>query len=307
VRPGDAGTERDADGSDSAWQRHVGSGPVAHPRCVLAFIRACDPLGGEVLTIIRPAHPSMRLAILSDIHANLPAFEAVLADIEAADVDESWCLGDVVGYGAQPDECADLVRERCSVCLVGNHDLAALDELDISTFSPAASAAVLWTREAMSVHTTEFLTSLDPAQTDHEVALYHASPRDPVWEYVLWPDQAAECIRAQAQRVSLVGHSHVALFFALADEAGGERSLDARGAQAGAGTSLEIGRGRWLINPGSVGQPRDGDARAAWLELDTETWHAIYHRVDYDIDGAADAIVAAGLPEHLARRLYVGQ
>ena len=258
-------------------------------------------------TIVRPAHPSMRLAILSDIHANLPAFEAVLADIAAAEVDETWCLGDVVGYGAQPDECAALVRERCSVCLVGNHDLAALDELDISAFSPAASAAVRWTQEAMSATTNEFLSALEPAETDHEVALYHASPRDPVWEYVLWPDQAAECIRAQERRVSLVGHSHVALFFALADEGGGSPRQDARGAQAGAGTSLEIGRGRWLINPGSVGQPRDGDARAAWLELDTDAWHAIYHRVDYDIDGAADAIVAAGLPEHLARRLYVGQ
>ncbi|HXV53924.1 MAG TPA: metallophosphoesterase family protein [Solirubrobacterales bacterium] len=247
----------------------------------------------------------MRLALLSDIHSNLPALEAVLADLEGARVDETWCLGDVVGYGAQPDECADLVRERCSVCLVGNHDLAALEQLDISTFSPAAAAAVHWTRERMSPSTREFLAGLDPADESREVGLYHASPRDPVWEYVLWPDQAAECIRLQARRVSFVGHSHVALFFALPDN--GKSDSDARGAQAGAGTSLEVRRGRWLINPGSVGQPRDGDPRAAWLELDTETWQASFHRVAYDIDRAADAIVATDLPEHLARRLYVGQ
>ncbi len=245
----------------------------------------------------------MRLALISDIHSNLPALEAVLADLESARIDEVWCLGDVVGYGAQPDECAALVRERCSICLVGNHDLAALGELDISTFSPAAAAAVRWTRERMSDESRSFLASLEPADENLEVGLYHASPRDPIWEYVLWPDQAAECIRAQARRVSLVGHSHVALFFTLGDE----QDDDARGAQAGAGTSLEIDAGRWLINPGSVGQPRDGDPRAAWLELDTESWQATFHRVGYDIERAAEAILATDLPEHLARRLYVGQ
>jgi diadenosine tetraphosphatase ApaH/serine/threonine PP2A family protein phosphatase len=250
----------------------------------------------------------MRLALLSDIHANLPALEAVLAEVADTGVEQSWCLGDVVGYGAQPDECATLVRERCDVCLVGNHDLAALDALDISTFSPAAAAAVGWTRERMTPATRDFLAGLDPADESREVALYHASPRDPIWEYVLWPDQAAECIRAQARRVSFVGHSHVALFFALAEGEGDAGAVDdARGAQAAAGTGLDIRRGRWLINPGSVGQPRDGDPRAAWLELDTETWQATFHRVQYDIDRAADAIIATDLPEHLARRLYVGQ
>lgn len=249
----------------------------------------------------------MRLAILSDIHSNLPALETVLEQVQEAEVDEVWCLGDVVGYGARPNECAALVRERCDRSLVGNHDLAALDRLDISTFSPAAAAAVRWTREAISPETVAFLERLEPADETAQVALYHASPRDPVWEYVLWPDQAAECIRAQARRVSLVGHSHVALFFALPEGGDAEPPSEARGAQAGAGTSLEVGRGRWLINPGSVGQPRDGDARAAWLELDTEAWRATFHRVAYDIDRAADAIVATELPEHLARRLYVGQ
>jgi predicted phosphodiesterase len=255
----------------------------------------------------------VRLAILSDIHANLPALEAVLADIRRAGLEELWCLGDVVGYGAQPDECASLVAERCELCLVGNHDLAVLGELDDSSFSPAAAAAVRWTRETATPETMEFLRRLEPADETRAVALYHASPRDPVWEYVLWPDQAAECIEVQAARVSLIGHSHVALFFVMPED--GRRSPPgqtaeqdaARGAQAGPGTRLDLSDGRWLINPGSVGQPRDGDPRAAWLELDTDAWEATYHRVEYEIDRAADAIAANELPEHLGRRLYVGQ
>jgi predicted phosphodiesterase len=256
----------------------------------------------------------VRLAILSDIHANLPALEAVLADTREAGLEDLWCLGDVVGYGAQPDECASLVAERCDLCLVGNHDLAVLGELDDSSFSPAAAAAVRWTRETATPETMQFLRGLEPADESRPVAVYHASPRDPIWEYVLWPDQAAECIEVQAARVSLIGHSHVALFFVLPGE--GDRSLPAdqtvepataRGAQAGPGTRLDVSEGRWLINPGSVGQPRDGDPRAAWLELDTNAWEATYHRVEYEIDRAADAITANELPEHLARRLYVGQ
>ena len=249
----------------------------------------------------------MRVAVLSDIHANLPALEAVLEDVEGAGVDERWCLGDVVGYGANPDGCVELVADRCEVCLVGNHDLAALGELDTSTFSSAAAAAVEWTAEHASKESLSFLAGLQPSDTSKDAALYHASPRDPVWEYVLWPDQAADCLRVQERRVSLIGHSHVALFFSTPDEEGERESKDARGWQAGAGTRLEIGDGRWLINPGSVGQPRDGDARAAWLELDTEAWEATYHRVAYDIERAGAAIEEAGLPEHLAKRLFVGR
>jgi predicted phosphodiesterase len=251
----------------------------------------------------------MRVAVLSDIHANQPALEAVLADAAEAGVDELWCLGDVVGYGADPDGCVALVRERCDVVLVGNHDLAVLGELDTSTFSTAAATAVEWTAAESSQESLDFLAGLEPADESRAAALYHASPRDPVWEYVLWPEQAAECLVVQGKRVSFIGHSHVALFFS-AEEPEGEGSdspPEARGWQAGAGTRLDIDRGRWLINPGSVGQPRDGDPRAAWLELDTERWQATYHRVDYDIDRAAGAIEAADLPKHLAKRLYVGR
>lgn len=250
----------------------------------------------------------MRVAILSDIHANQPALEAVLRDAEEAGVEERWCLGDVIGYGAQPDGCVELVRARCEAALVGNHDLAVLGELDTSTFSSAAAAAVEWTAEHSSKESLDFLAGLEPADESRAAALYHASPRDAVWEYVLWPEQAAECLQVQGKRVSFIGHSHVALFFSAEEtEEGEETPPEARGWQAGAGTRLEIDRGRWLINPGSVGQPRDGDPRAAWLELDTEEWQATYHRVEYDIDRAAEAIESAGLPKHLAKRLYVGR
>lgn len=258
----------------------------------------------------------MRAAVFSDIHANRPALEAVLRDSEDADFDEVWCLGDVVGYGADPDDCVELVRERCDVCLVGNHDLAVLGRLDTSTFSDSAATAVEWTSEHTAKRNLDYLAELSPEDSSRAAALYHASPRDPVWEYVLWPEQAAECIAAQKKRVSFVGHSHVALFFTAGGQTGeqgaeepasGSAEEEARGWQAGAGTRLEIAAGRWLINPGSVGQPRDGDPRAAWLELDTDSWETTYHRVGYDIERAAESITAAGLPDHLARRLYLGR
>jgi diadenosine tetraphosphatase ApaH/serine/threonine PP2A family protein phosphatase len=256
--------------------------------------RIVRTIGGR----FRPDH--VLLAIISDIHANLPALEAVLADIDTSSVDELWSLGDVVGYGADPDDCTRLVAERCAVSLVGNHDLGVLGELDLSSFSPAAAAAVRWTQKAAAAETVEYLRGLDPADESHEVALYHASPRDPVWEYVLWAEQAAECIALQAKRVSLVGHSHVPLFFVTTEDG-------TDGAQAEVDSSAEIGDDRWLINPGSVGQPRDRDPRAAWLELDTEAWVARWRRVPYDIDRAVEAIAAADLPEQLGRRLYSGQ
>ena len=246
----------------------------------------------------------MRIAVISDIHANLPALEAVLAKIDRDPPDELWCLGDLVGYGAQPNECTRITRERADLCLAGNHDLAALDALDISSFSPAAAEAAIWTRGQLEEETRAFLAGLKATDESRDVAVYHASPRDPVWEYVLWPEQAGECIARQASRVAMVGHSHVALSF-RADDGG---DVDAtQGAQVPDGTTLDLKEGGWLLNPGSVGQPRDGDSRAAWLVLDTEAWTATYARVEYPVDEAAESIIKAGLPEHLGRRLAVGQ
>ena len=247
----------------------------------------------------------MRVAVLSDVHSNLPALESVLGAVEEADVDQIWCLGDLVGYGADPDACTALIRERCEVCLVGNHDLAVLDQLDISSFSDTAKAAVEWTRGQVSAATTEYLGGLAPALEQGGFGLFHASPRDPIWEYVLSIDQAEAGLDAAAERISLIGHSHISLFFTRPE--GGPRRGYAHGAQAGDGALLDIDDGGWLINPGSVGQPRDGDARAAWLELDTAEWTARFHRVPYDIASAAASILAAGLPSSLAERLQVGR
>jgi diadenosine tetraphosphatase ApaH/serine/threonine PP2A family protein phosphatase len=246
----------------------------------------------------------VRVAVISDIHANLPAFEAVLAAIDTVGVEEVWCLGDVVGYGAEPDECADLVRERCELCLVGNHDLAVLGTLDVAAFSEAAAAAVAWTRENVDERTLEMLRELEPAGEREGIAVFHASPRDPVWEYVLSAEQAAANLDMQVARVALIGHSHVSLFFVRPTD--DEQEDEIRGSQSSDGTLLDLAAGQWLINPGSVGQPRDGDPRAAWLELDTGERTARFHRVDYDIERAAESISAAGLPRRLADRLHVG-
>jgi predicted phosphodiesterase len=245
----------------------------------------------------------MRVAILTDIHANLSALEAVVADVNGSGAEELWCLGDVVGYGAQPDQCAKLVSDRCDLSLVGNHDLAVTGEIDTEVFSASAASAVEWTRANCEPATIEFLKGLEPQDTDREVGLYHASPRDPVWEYVLAVDQAKECMDAAPARVNVIGHSHVALFFSDGIGPNGSPA----GAQAEHGRELDLSEGHWLLNPGSVGQPRDGDPRAAWLELDTGGWRAAYHRVEYEVDDAADAIREAGLPQLLADRLYTGQ
>lgn len=243
----------------------------------------------------------MRIAVVSDIHGNRHAFEAVLDAIEATDCSEMWCLGDLVGYGAEPDACVALARRHAAVCLAGNHDLGVRGALPLEEFSRGAALAATWTQATITPETLDYLMALAPTNLDEEVGLYHASPRDPVWEYVLSPLQAELCLDVQRHRVCLIGHSHIALAFSRFEgaPASGETHL--------ANAELEIAEGEWLINPGSVGQPRDGDPRAAWLELDTESWSAVYRRTEYDIAGAASAIRAARLPDSLAERLRFGQ
>ena len=243
----------------------------------------------------------MRIALLSDVHGNLPAFEAVLGDIESAGAEQLWCLGDLVGYGAQPDECVALARERCTLSLAGNHDLVVTGEIPISDFSSSAAAAARWTQEVISEESLSFLRGLAASEPTREPGLFHGSPRDPVWEYVLSSWQADECMDLMDARVGAIGHSHVALWFHRAGD--GELS----GGQAGAGADQDVSEGKWLLNPGGVGQPRDGDPRAAWLLLDTGDWTATWHRVEYPIELAARAIEDAGLPGVLAERLYSGQ
>lgn len=243
----------------------------------------------------------MRVAIVSDIHGNRQALEAVLDQIESSDCEELWCLGDLVGYGADPDACVTLARAHAAICLAGNHDLGVRGTLPLEQFSRGAALAATWTQKTITQPTREYLDQLEPFNLEERVGLYHASPRDPVWEYVLSPLQAELCLDVQQQRVALIGHSHVALSFSRFPGSA------ATGEVRGADEELELSEGEWLINPGSVGQPRDGDPRAAWLELDLDDLRAVYRRTEYDIAGAGAAIRAARLPDSLAERLLYGQ
>jgi predicted phosphodiesterase len=243
----------------------------------------------------------MKVAVISDIHANRQAFEAVLDAIADSEASELWCLGDLVGYGADPDACVELARRHAAVCLAGNHDLAVTGDLPLDEFSRGASLAAQWTREVMSDENLAFLAGLHPQGREDSVGLYHASPRDPIWEYVLSALLAELCLDRQQERVCLIGHSHVALSFVRFE---GEL---ATGEPRREGAQLDISVGEWLLNPGSVGQPRDGDSRAGWLLLDLDGWTASYRRTEYDIAGAASAIRAARLPDSLAERLEYGQ
>ena len=243
----------------------------------------------------------MKVAIISDIHGNRQAFEAVLADIVEESVAEVWCLGDLVGYGADPDACVDLARDNTDVCLAGNHDLAVAGKIALDEFSPGAAIAVRWTQEVIAPANRDFLAGLRPSGARAEIGLYHASPRDEVWEYVLSALLAELCFDAARHRLNLLGHSHVALSFERAEGA------PATGETRRGDSEIDLRSGEWLLNPGSVGQPRDGDPRAAWLLLDTDREHASFRRCSYDIAGAAGAIRAARLPDSLAERLEYGQ
>jgi diadenosine tetraphosphatase ApaH/serine/threonine PP2A family protein phosphatase len=242
----------------------------------------------------------MRVAVVSDIHSNLHALEAVLEAVDAERPDGLWCLGDVVGYGPRPNECCALVKQRAEICLAGNHDLAVRGDIDLREFSGDAAAAAHWTRGVLDEPARAFLDGLGSSASRDGVALYHASARDPVWEYVL-SDEAAEATLALAGApLVLVGHSHAALLAV-------ERDGTVTGGLADAGTELELADGRFLLNPGSVGQPRDGDPRSSYLILDLDARRASFRRVAYDVERTQAEIRAAGLPEALAERLSTGE
>ena len=241
----------------------------------------------------------MRVAVVSDIHSNLHALEAVLAAIEAEAPDELWCLGDLVGYGPRPNECCAAIAERADVCLAGNHDLAVQGTIDLEEFHGDAAIAARWTRDVLEPQAKELLDRLAPEGAAHGVALYHGSARDPVWEYVLDDEGARATLELADSPIILVGHSHVALRIVQSDD-------ELSGGIAPAGTELELGGVRALLNPGSVGQPRDGDPRAAYLLLDLDARRANFRRVEYDVVRTQREMREAGLPEMLAARLELG-
>jgi predicted phosphodiesterase len=241
----------------------------------------------------------MRAIVVADIHANLDALNVVLVDAESGGaIDAVWCLGDVVGYGAEPDACIERLTSYPLEAIAGNHDLAAIGAIGTAEFNPYAAFAVRWTGEHLSDESKAWLASLPRvAVTAQEFTLTHGSLADPVWEYLVYPEAAEMHLKLQTTPYGFVGHSHLPLVF----RDGGA------GVRPGSGATLSLDGERFVANPGSVGQPRDGDPRAAWLELDTDSWEVTYHRTEYEIDRAADAIAASELPEHLAKRLYVGQ
>ena len=242
----------------------------------------------------------MRACVVSDIHGNLHALEAILAALDREAPDEIWCLGDLVGYGPRPNSCCRLVAERADVSLIGNHDLGVLGVLGLDEFSSDAAVSARWTAAVLDEDARAYLRALAPTATRESVGLYHASPRDPVWEYVLSADTAAASLTAASDRIVLVGHSHLALAFALQG-----RTVD--GGLAPGDTELDLDAAeRWLFNPGSVGQPRDGDPRAAYLVLDFDARRARFRRVPYAIERTQAEIRERRLPETLAARLEHG-
>ena len=241
----------------------------------------------------------MRVAVVSDIHSNLHALEAVLATIEAEAPDELWCLGDLVGYGPRPNECCATIAERADVCLAGNHDLAVRGTIDLEEFHGEAGLAATWTREVLEPEWKGLLDRLEPEGSAHGVSLYHGSARDPIWEYVLSDEAALATLELAGSPLVLVGHSHVALQVVQSGD-------KVAGGVAPVGRELELGGVRALLNPGSVGQPRDGDPRAAYLLLDLDAQQASFRRVEYDVEQTQREMREAGLPEMLAARLQLG-
>jgi diadenosine tetraphosphatase ApaH/serine/threonine PP2A family protein phosphatase len=243
----------------------------------------------------------LRVAVVSDIHANLHALEAVLAALETEQPDEIWNLGDTVGYGPRPNECCAMAQAQADLSLVGNHDLVALGSgsVAVEDFNPEAAAAAKWTRDALTEASRAFLESLSASAGRNEVELYHGSPRDPVWEYVLTVEAATAAFHATKAPLVLVGHSHVALALHL-------RGDEVVGGLAPAGAEVDLSAGRWLLNPGSIGQPRDGDPRAAFCLVDLDAGRASFVRVEYPIEETQVEMHESGLPAALAERLAHG-
>lgn len=235
--------------------------------------------------------------MLSDIHSNLVALDAVLAKVGA--VDAIWHLGDVVGYGPEPDGVVDRLSSLGAVGVRGNHDAAATGGTEISWFNPEARAAMEWTREAISDATRAWLAALPQRRMEANFTLVHGSPRDPTWEYVTSAALARAGLSAISTEHGLHGHTHIPIAFTMVD--GRMRTLAPR-----AGNTVALGEGRTLLNPGSVGQPRDGDPRASYLILDTTAGTATWGRVAYDIEAVRTMMRAAGLPARLADRLPLG-
>lgn len=244
----------------------------------------------------------MRYAIIADIHANLSAFIAVLRDIERrGQVDELWCLGDVVGYGPDPGQCIELLRRSAHVCIAGNHDMAAVGRLDLANFNPDAATTIRWTREHICEEDAAYLAGLPSTikVAKEGITLAHGSPKEPVWEYLVSLPVARDNFACFDTAYCMVGHSHTSLIFRQAEGVVSYIPFTEDIGQA-------LGKNRLIINPGSVGQPRDGDPRASYAIYDTEAGIIRLHRVEYDITATQQNIMRYNLPLRLSVRLSQG-
>ncbi len=243
----------------------------------------------------------MRYLIISDIHSNLAAFEAVLAD--AGSFDKVWCLGDVVGYGPDPNECVEQLRALPHVCVVGNHDWASLGKMDTEDFNPDAKKACQWTREQLSPSNLEYLETLPQSLVEGDFTLVHGSPRHSIWEYILYPSIAEANFEHYDTRFCFVGHTHVPIIYRHSPENPAQACdtvippLD---------DPFVLGEERLIINPGSVGQPRDGDPRASYAIFDSDELTLEYRRVSYPIAITQTRMVEKDLPARLIIRLGYG-
>jgi diadenosine tetraphosphatase ApaH/serine/threonine PP2A family protein phosphatase len=241
----------------------------------------------------------MKILVITDIHANFSALESVLA--VAGDYQAVWCLGDLVGYGPDPNECIARVRELPNlVCVLGNHDAAAIEKIDDNAFNADARLVISWTRKTLTPASVEFLTSLPETQVQGDVTLVHGSPRQPVWEYLLDTRTATQNFEFFDTPFCFVGHTHLPVLYYLGDDSRTARLIIPENS-----TQMALAP-RTIINPGSVGQPRDRDARAAYAIFDTEQNLWEFHRVDYEIEAVQDRMRLANLPERHILRLSAG-
>ena len=248
----------------------------------------------------------MRIAIVSDVHANLAALEAVLRHAEAdGPIDGVWCLGDTVGYGPQPSQCVARLREAGAVAVAGNHDRAATGKMGTEEFNPDAATAALWTRDHLAEDAAAHLDGLpEVARPSEEFTLVHGTLRWPLWEYLSSYEAARAHLERQETPFSLVGHTHVPML--VGEGAEFEHGCEMDYLEDGQSVPLTEER-RLVVNAGGVGQPRDGDPRAAYALFDAEARKVTIHRVEYDIKATQALMEAAGLPRRLIDRLSVGR
>ncbi len=243
----------------------------------------------------------MRYGLISDIHGNLPALEQVLAALAEVEIDTYLCLGDIVGYGASPNECCEIIQDIGAICIRGNHEQAVLEPDMQDWFNPEARACLIWTRQQLSKTNTDFLAGLAPSAELSDVILCHGSIPDPDF-YIISPPDAAPSLQAMSGPLAFFGHTHCAEWFVQEDDGG---VPEQHSHPAGGACSVDT-ECKYLINPGAVGQPRDGNHQAAFAIYDTEARQVQLLRIDYDIAAAQEQMVAAGLPLGMIQRLSLG-